>query len=208
MEIARQTRSIDAGLRWSDLAGDRLATVLEYEIYRRANPDDFTKASLARLFALDDQLAITRLAGVGREARERLFDLGPEELKRLARGLTEAELTTLAGYLTGLAQGPRERVLEAVASEPAKMQILSSARVRDGVIASRDQSAAVAMMLREDGAGTEAVVSDFQAAWEGRVAPVLVLDKHPVLIAAALILAVALLMMVRRLLFVRRVRPA
>ena len=35
MEIARETRSIDAGLKWSALAGDDLPKVVELGIYRR-----------------------------------------------------------------------------------------------------------------------------------------------------------------------------
>jgi hypothetical protein len=208
MEIARATRSIDMALRWSDLSADKLGKVLEYEIYRRAKPDDFTKASLSRLLALDDGLAVTRLAGVSREVRERLFDLDTGELKGLARSLTEAELTTLASYLTGLEKGPRERVLRAVASTPARMQILASVRVRDAVIASPDQSAAVEMMLRESGAGIDAAIADARAAWEGRIAPVLLWDKHPFLIAAALFVVLLAILLLRRLLFARRVRTA
>ncbi len=87
------------------LAGDRLDKVLEFEVYRRAEPESFTRSSLAALFALDDSLAITRLSGLDREARERLFDLKPDELKRLARNFSEAELATLSSYLTGLERG-------------------------------------------------------------------------------------------------------
>jgi hypothetical protein len=208
MDIARATRSIDTAMRWSDLSAGKLNLVLEYEIYRRAKPDDFTKSSLSRLLALDDGLAVTRLASVSREARERLFDLDAGELKRLARSLTEAELTTLASYLTGLEQGPRERVLRTVANAPARMQVLASARVRDAVIASPDQSAAVEMMLRESGAGIESAVADVRAAWDGRIAPVLIWEKHPLLVGAALAAALLVLLLMRRLFFTRRPRLA
>ncbi len=66
------------------------------------------------------------------------------------------------------------------------MQVLASARVRDAVIASPDQSAAVEMMLRDSGAGIDAAIADVRAAWEGRIAPVLIWEKHPLLIGAAL----------------------
>ncbi len=49
MTIARDTRSIDAALKWSALAGDRLDKVLEFEVYRRAEPESFTRSSLAAL---------------------------------------------------------------------------------------------------------------------------------------------------------------
>jgi hypothetical protein len=208
MQIARATRSIDTAMRWSDLSAGNLDKVLEYEVYRRATPDDFTKASLARLLALDDGLAVTRLASIGRDARAQLFDLDVAELKGLARSLTEAELTTLASYLTGLEPGPRERVLRTVASAPARMHVLASARVRDAVIASTDQSAAVEMMLRESGGGIDVAITDLRAAWNGRIAPVLIWEKHPVLVGAALMVALMVLLLLRRLFFARRPRPA
>lgn len=208
MEIARATRSIGTAMRWSDLSADKLGKVIEYEIYRRATPDDFTKASLSRLLAIDDSIAVVRLAGVSRDVRERLFELDAGELKGLARSLTEAELTTLASYLNGLEQGPRERVLRTVANTPARMQILASARVRDAVIASPDQSAAVEMMLRDSGAGVDTAIADVRAAWEGRIAPVLIWEKHPFLVVAALFVALLAMLLMRRLFFVRRPHPA
>jgi hypothetical protein len=208
MTIARDTRSIDTALKWSDLSGDRLDKIVEYELYRRAGPQDFTRASLARLLALDDAVAISRLAGAGADGRNTLLELETGQLRALARSLSEAELATLAGYLTGLEKGPRERVLAAVASAPGKMQILASQRVLAAVIASADQSAAVDMMLRDSGAGVATAVADFVAAWDGRVAPVLLWDRHPFLIGAGMVLALFLLMMLRRLLFVRRPRTA
>jgi hypothetical protein len=203
MSIARETRSIDAALKWSELAGNRLGALIEHEIYRRASPGDFTKASLARIFDLDDPIAITRLAAVNKDARETLLELDNEQLKKLARSLAESELATLAAYLMGLEKGPRARVLETVAGTPGRMQILASARVRDAVIASADQSAAVDMMLRPAD-GASAIAADFRAAWEGKVSAILLWEKHPVAILAALLAAVALLMMVRRLIVPRR----
>jgi hypothetical protein len=207
MDIARATRSIETALQWSDLAAGNLGKVLEFEVYRSAEPGEFTRTSLSSLLALDDRLAVSRLASVDRESRERLLELGPAELKRLARSLTEAELSTLASYLTGLEQAPRERVLRTVADNPARMQVLASAHVRDAVIASRDQSAAVELLLR-DGGNFDTAIADAKAAWEGRIAPVLIWEKHPLLIVAAIVLVVFVLLLFRRLLFAGRVRTA
>jgi hypothetical protein len=207
MDIARTSRSVDTALKWSDLAAGNLDKVIEFEIYRRAGPGDFTRASLSGLLALDDRLAISRLASVNREARERLLELDTAELKRLARSLTEAELSTLASYLTGLEPAPRERVLRTVAENPARMQVLASARVRDAVISSRDQSAAVELLLR-DGSRIETAILDTKAAWDGRVSPLLIWEKHPMLVVGALILALMVLLFLRRLFFAGRVRTA
>jgi len=205
LQIARETRSIDTGLRWYALAGDQLVQVVDLDIYRRTTPDKLTKASLQRILALDDRLAITRLVGIDRDARNTLFELPPAELTSLARSLTEDELATLARYLTGLRKEPRERVLRTVAADPTKMQSLSSERVRIAVVASADQTAAVSMMLRQDATlNPKAIVEDVGLVTGGRVSPILLWEKHPVVIVAGLVVVLILLLMLSRLLFAGR----
>ncbi|MCP4781371.1 MAG: hypothetical protein GY877_11725 [Hyphomicrobium sp.] len=205
LQIARETRSIDTGLRWYALAGDQLVQVVDLDIYRRTTPDKLTKASLQRILALDDRLAVTRLVGIDRDARNTLFELPPAELTSLARSLTEAELATLARYLTGLRKEPRERVLRTVAADTTKMQSLSSERVRIAVVASADQTAAVSMMLRQDATlNPKAIVEDVALVTGGRVSPILLWEKHPVVIVAGLVVVLILLLMLRRLLFAGR----
>lgn len=200
MEIARSTRSLETALKWSAVAGKDIAAVVDYGIYQQAAPDSFTSYSLQRVLALQDRVAIARLAGVDRDAREILLDLGNEPLQGLARSLTSSELATLSSYLTGLQREPRERVLRAVAASPAKMQILASERVRNAVVASADQNAAVDMMLRSDsGFNLPRVAADFRLAWDGRISPLLILDKHPMSLAALGVAFIILLLVLRRL---------
>ena len=145
--IARETRSVTKALAWAGIAGERIGAILEYDIHKRASPGDFTRQALERVLALGDRTAVTRMAALPAKAREALFTLEGNDLNVLARNLSETELTTLASYLEGLDKGPRERVLRAVATSPSKMQILARDRVRDAILSSQDQSAAVAMML-------------------------------------------------------------
>jgi hypothetical protein len=209
MVIARETRSVDAGLKWAALAGDQLPKVVELGLYRRTTPDTLTKASLRRILALDDRLAILRLTSLDRAARDTLFEMKDDELKSLARSLTEAELATLSRYLTGLQKEPRERVLRAVAASPTKMQSLASDRVRVAVVASADQTAAVGMMLRTGtGLDPAVIVADFRLAADGRVSPILLWEKHPLVIVAGLLAVLIVLLLLRRLLFPRRRRHA
>lgn len=204
MTIARDTRSIDAALGWSSLAGEQLPKVLEHEIYRRAESEDFTRATLSALLALDDHAAISRLSALSADARNRLFSLGAQDLKRLARAFSETELESLARYLDGLEPGPRARVLEAVAAKPGKMQSLGAPRVRSAVLASRDQARAVDMMLREGSGGPEIVLDDLKAAWDGSISPILIWEKHPLIVIGGGMAVLVLLLMLRRLIRPRR----
>src|SRR5262249_22230833 len=150
IEIARASRSIENAFQWSAIAGDNLAKVVDYEIHRRAKPDSFSKTSLRRLLGLDDRLAITRLAALPTSARDPLFELANDDLRHLARTLSEGDLTTLARYWTGLPKPASERLLRAVAQTPARMQLLGRANVRDAVLSSHDPDAAVSMLLQSD----------------------------------------------------------
>lgn len=209
MDIARETRSIDAGLKWSALAGNDLPKVVELSLYRRTTPDQLSRPTLQRLLALGDQLAIVRLASVDRSARDTLFELNDSDLKNLARSLTEDELSSLSRYLTGLQQGPREQVLRAVAANPATIHALSSERVRKAIVASSDQSAAVGMMLRSGGSlDTAAIAHDLRLVTEGRISPLLIWEKHPAVIIGLLFLGLIVLLLLRRLIFARPHRAA
>jgi hypothetical protein len=116
-----------------------------------------------------------------------LFELESNDLRSLARSLTEAELSTLSRYLTGLEKRPRERVLRAVAASPGKMQTLASATVRDAILASTDQSSAVDMMLRSGPGTPSEILADARLAVEGQVSPMLIWERHPVLTLASIV---------------------
>jgi nitrogen regulatory protein PII-like uncharacterized protein len=207
LDIAREARSLETALKWSAVAGTSLPKVVEYEIHRRTTPDTFTKAGLQRLLALEDRLAITRLAALQPAARESLFELDSGALIRLARNLDEAQLDSLSRYLTGLEKGPAQRVLSAVAQAPARMTELASPRVRDAIIASRDQSAAVSMMLQVASVPDPgAVIAHTRLVLDGRISPILLWEKHGIVLGAAALLALMLLLILKRLLFGTRPR--
>jgi hypothetical protein len=207
LQIARERRSIDDALKWYALAGDDLEQVVRYEIHASAGPGSFSQASLEKVLGLGDRLAISRVARVDGDARNVLLELDQPKLISLARTLTESELGTLARYLTGLGSDASQRVLRMVADQPARMQALSSPRVREAIIASRDQTAAVGMMLSDTSViDIQKIASHFQLVWDGKVSPVLLWDRHPATVIALAVLSLMILLMLRSLLFGRRRR--
>lgn len=209
VQIARETKSVAAGLDWTALAGNRVNSVLEYELHRRIEPKDLTRASLERILALNDRTAIIRIASVPPSARDALFSLDEADLNVLLRMLSEDELKALAGYLQGLQRGPREKVLKAVAADPTKMQVLASDQVRGRILASSDQAAAAEMMLKPvSGFSPQAFVDDAKLAWDGRVAPLLLWDKHPLGLTLAGFASLILLTWLSRIFRPRRRREA
>jgi hypothetical protein len=210
IDIARQTRSLETATKWWSLGPEHLSAVVSNEIYRRAKPDDFTKDSLARLIAVGDPLAIKRLSAVSRDGRDILFERPTGELRNLARGLDEKELSALSHYLSRLSGPARDRLFGAVVANPAEMRVLSSEGVRDAIVASKDQAAAVDMVLgpASDKAEYAVLLGDFERAWEGRVHPRLIWESHPLAVIALGFAALALLLMMRRIVRPRRVQTA
>jgi hypothetical protein len=207
LDIAREARSLEVALKWAAVAGDSLPKVVELEIHRRATPDAFSKAGLQRLIGLGDRVATARLAGVPPSTREILLELDDPGLVKLARSLDEAQLDSLARYLGGLEKGPAQRILSVVAQTPARMAELASPRVRDAIIASRDQGAAVGMMLYVMSVPEPAVLlMHARLVLDGRVSPVLLWEKHAVVLVLAGLLALILLALLKRLLFPPRPR--
>jgi hypothetical protein len=207
LDIAREARSLETALQWSAVAGDSLPKVVEYEVHRRAQPDAFSKAGLQRLLGLQDKLAITRLASLTPAARTSLFELDTGELKALARALDDTQLDGLSRYLTGLDKASAQRVLRAVAQTPARMAELGKPRVRDAIIASSDQAAAVGMMLQATSLPDPTLMLEhLKLVLNGRVSPWLMWEKHPVSLATAGVLGLILLLLMRRLLFGTRPR--
>ena len=208
LEIARDRRSLEAGFKWRALAGDALiAKVIEHEVHRRGDTEQLTRAGLARILALDDRVAIGRLAALKRRDLEPLLELGDADLKRLARSLGEAELTSLSGYLTALAQPAAQWLLAAVAEVPARMQAVTPAHVRDAILASRDQAAALAMMLRAgDLLDANQFVRDAEAVRSGAIVPQLLVARYPAALAGLAVAGLAVLMLLWRAIAGRRPR--
>ena len=207
IEIAHEARALEPALQWAAVAGDALPKVVEYDLHRRANAADFSKASLQRLLSLDDRVAITRLASLTAAARTPLFELEPGELKSLARSLDEPQLDSLSRYLTGLDRSSAQRILRVVAQTPARMVELGKPRVRDAILASSDQAAAVNMMLQINSVpDPNAMMDHVRLVIDGRVSPLLLWEKYPVTLVATAFLALALLLMLKRLMFGSRPR--
>ena len=207
MEIARQTRSLEQALAWSAVAGTRIDKVLEYELFQRAKPGDFTTQSLERIVALDDAVAIKRLATVPPATRDLLFELDPAVLTAASRNLDGAQLTVFAGYLAGLNPEARRLLLDHIASETSVLNIVSEAGLRDAVLASRDQTAALRIVLRPAAANApDDLKNDVRLAWERQIDVRILWYRHPILVAVAAVAILILLLLLRRVF--RGPRPA
>lgn len=204
LAIARDQRSLEIAFKWTALAGDSIDKLVEYELHRRNRPDELDRASLTRILALDDRLATGRLAGLKSSERLPLLELKDAELRRLARALAEPELASLSRYMTVLDRNAGQRLLQAVALTPAKMFLVSKAGVRDAILGSRDQSAAVGMMLRADSLFDVGVfIEDAMLVQQGQVSPWLLWARYPGILTVLAGLGLIVLLLLWRILFRR-----
>jgi hypothetical protein len=207
LDVARELRSLEAALKWAAVAGDSLPKVVELEMHRRTAPDALSKAGLQRLLGLNDPVASVRLAAMPPAMRDILLELDDQGLVKLARSLDEAQLDSLARYLAALEKAPAQRILSVVSQTPSRMAELASPRVRDAIIASRDQGAAVGMMLYVMSMPEPTVLlAHARLVLDGQVSPVLLWEKHAVVLVIAGLLTLILLAILKRLLFPPRPR--
>ena len=205
IQIARDTGGLKKAFAWAALAGDKLKLVAKYDIHRRAEPKEFTRAGLNKILALNDGLAISRLVGIKRAARQALFELDGKDLTNLARALSEEQLAALSGYLTGLQRPAAQQLLFAVTANPSKMNMLAKTRIRNAVMSSSDQLAAVNMMVRGDNVfDIMTFFDDMTLLRHLKVSPWLVWERYPMSLAGLALVALLLVLILWRLLFGRR----
>lgn len=206
-QVARDLRSLDSGFAWQALAGDLLPRVVEEELHRRNRADAFTRHALTRLLALADRPTAGRLAALDPVARDALLELPGSDVRSLARGLSDAELQSLAGYIRALDKPIASRLLQVVAARPSAMQILAPDGVREAALRSRDPAVAIELLLRPDGVFEfSRVLEDVMLVRDGRVEARVLVARHPVPLGLAVFGGLLVLSLVWRMLFGRR-RP-
>ena len=116
------------------------------------------------------------------------------------RALTPDELASFAGYVQGLRRNAAVRMVGAIADDPQRMKMFSNATLQSAILGSRDQDAAVGMMLRN---GSLIDVVNLQQDWNvvstGDVSPILLWHKHTAAVSGVLAAAGLLLLMLLRL---------
>jgi hypothetical protein len=74
--------------------------------------------------------------------------------------------------------------------------------VRDAILASSDQAAAVGMMLQASSLPDPSLMMEhLRLVLDGRVSPLLLWERHPASLAVTVVLALVLLLLMKRLLF-------
>ncbi len=184
LEILQTTPSPTAVLAWADLAGTRLDDVVDNEVYRYKNPEDFSQGTLSRLLNTDDVVTISRVASLPKQEMETLLRLPTASLNALTGEFGSGQLQTVAWYADALAQEPFNALVVRLIERPSRLLKFASQGVKTAVANSREPLTAVEFLGSESGfgfAGTDFIGSfgrDLGIVLAGSVSSRLLLAKY------------------------------
>jgi hypothetical protein len=203
LAIAADRKSINDGLVWTAVAGQDLPRVVDTGIYRWLSPDGLSHETLEKLLAVNDRIALARIANLTPEERDFILSLPGGQMRDFARRLSDPQLAAFANYERRLEPGAARALLRAVTETPSVMQELSGEGLQRAVFNSRDQLAALNMVIRADASlfSYGRIVKDAELVRNGEVGYRVFWERYWPSIALAGFLALLLLSWLRRLLF-------
>jgi hypothetical protein len=176
LTILEQTKSVETTLAWSALERDLLDAVVRFELYKQLTPDRLSRPLLEQLLALNDQVAIEKVALLDPADVEMLLTISTNHLTALTGYLLPEDLRVLAGYLRQMNQEQKNRLISRLVSNPALFRVLDSEPVQRQLVASGNVDAALDFLQSPPGLDT--VTGDLSALLTGQVGGRLFLYKY------------------------------
>ncbi|MGO9487111.1 MAG: hypothetical protein ACLPX9_21480 [Rhodomicrobium sp.] len=205
LAIAAERKSLADGLRWTAVAGQDLPRVVDTGIYRWLSPDGLSHETLEKLLSVNDKIALGRIGNLTPEQRDFVLSLPGGQMRDFARRMSDRELAAFAEYERRLEPGAAKALLRAVTETPGVMQELSGEGLQRAIFSSRDQSAALNMVIHSDASlfSYGRIVKDAELVRNGEVGYRVFWERYWPSIALAGFLALMLLSWLRRLFFGR-----
>jgi hypothetical protein len=205
LQIAAEQKSLEKALQWTAAAGDALPRAVESGLYRWLSPEQVTPENLRKILSLNDNTSIARIANLEPGARDVILSLPAELTQRFVLRLNTQQLTAFADYKRNLQPAAAKRLLGLAMEDPTIMQGLSGEGLRQAVIGSRDQLAALNMLIHEDAnlVSYGSIVKDAGLVRDGAVGYRVFWERYWLSIVAAGFVLLVLFSWIRRLLFGR-----
>jgi hypothetical protein len=206
--IAEEQKSIDKALRWTAIAGRDLPRVVDLGVYRWLPVEGLTSENLQKILSINDKIAVSRIANLDPQARDFILSLPGGQMREFARRLNDRQLAAFAYYERNLEPSAARRLLRAVAEDPAVMTELTAEGLRDAILKSRDQLAALNMIIHDDASLTSLfdytrIFKDAELVQNGVVSFRVFWERYWAAILLGAFLLLVLLSWLRRLLFGR-----
>jgi hypothetical protein len=204
--IAAELKSLDKAFQWNALAGRDLPRVAELHVYRWLPLEGLSPQNLQKVLSLKDRIAMARLASLEPAARDLILNLPVEQVHVFARKLTDQELAAFAEYQRLLGPAAARRLTRAAGENPRIMQELSGNGVRQAIVNSRNQLAALDMILHDDTAliGYGRILKDVSLVRDGAVEYRVFWERYWQFLLLGGFILLLVLSWLRRLIFGRR----
>ncbi len=206
--IAEEQKSVEKALRWTAIAGRDLPRVVDLGIYRWLPIEGLTSENLQKLLAINDRIAVGRIANLDPEARSYILSLPGDQMRDLARRLNDRQLAAFADYERNLEPRAAKRLQRAVVDDPSVMLDLTTDGLRDAILKSRDQLAALNMIIHDDASllslfNYTRILKDAELVQNGVVSFRVFWERYWAAVLLGAFLLLVLLSWLRRLLFGR-----
>jgi hypothetical protein len=206
--IAEEQKSIEKALRWTSVAGRELPRVVDLGIYRWLPVEGLTSENLQKILSINDRIAVGRIANLDPQARDYILSLPGDQMRDFARRLNDRQLAAFADYERNLEPIAAKRLLRAVADDPSVMLELTTEGLREAIFKSRDQLAALNMVIHDDASLTSLfnytrIFKDAQLVQNGVVSFRVFWERYWAAVLLGGFLLLVFLSWLRRLLFGR-----
>jgi hypothetical protein len=203
--IAQEEKSIEKALRWTALAGKDLPRVVDLGVYRWLPLEGLTAENLQKILSINDRIAVARIANLDAKARELILSFPADQMREFARRLNDRQLAAFADYQRNLDAKAAKRLLRAVADDPSVMLELTGEGIREAIFGSRDQVAALNMILHDDASlfNYSRIFKDVDLVERGLVSYRVFWERYWVAVLIAGFVLLLFLSWLRRLLFGR-----
>jgi hypothetical protein len=203
LAIAVDRKSIKEALQWIGIAGPDLPRIVDTGIYHWLPPEGLTHETLEKLLALNDRIALDRIASLTAEERAYILSLPGSEMRDLARRLNDRQLAAFADYERKLEPNAARLLARTVGETPGIMQELTGEGLQNAILTSRDQVAALNMVIHNDASlfSYGRIVKDAELVQKGEVGYRVFWERYWPSLALAAFLVLLLLSWLRRQFF-------
>lgn len=140
-------------LAWSEVAGNRLDEVIDFEIHRHKAPEDFSQRSLERLLDTDNFHTVAALSLLQPDEMNALLGLSHATLNALAAAIRMQDFGTVAFYAGALPEDARNALVVRLLERPSRVEKFAPKTVKEAVVRSREPLRAVTMVGSEPAFG-------------------------------------------------------
>ena len=149
-EILREKKDPALVIEWADLAGDSIVSVVESDLFLKAEPEEFLdKGEIDAVLALGETAAMEAVMRLSQNDRSVILSLTPERAGRLLTSLDYDPLTRLIqSYMAHLSRGEKELLASHVLDQPDLLHELEHENIRESLLKAENKENSLGFLAR------------------------------------------------------------